>query len=103
MKRITTDDKIRWIFKYLVHRLNPVIIGSHKMICNTGWGLIKKQYTITYLDNSVDMANMPSEIEYPFTDIIVYFTEKHICILGSDLYYKFPSHFLLTLQQRFNK
>jgi len=103
MKRITTDDKVRWIFKYLVHRLNPVVVGSHLHNSKVKENGKVRNYNVTYLDCKVDTTNFPDEILYPFSGMIVYLTSKHVCIVGANLYYKFPTNFLLTLQERFNE
>lgn len=103
MYKMTTDQKVSWIFKYLVHRLNPVVIGSHLRNSKTNTNGKIKDYNVTYLDCRVEKENMPEEIEYPFSDMIVYLTSKSICIVGPNLYYKFPTNFLLTLQERFNR
>lgn len=102
MIRMTKDEKVRWIFKYLAHRLNPVIVGSHLHNSKRQENGVISDCNVTYLDCKCSFDSIPDEIPYPFSDMIVTFTTKHICIIGPNLYYKFPSNFLLTLQERFN-
>lgn len=101
----TVTGKINWIFKFLVLRLDPVIIASHREKYKTGlrdrFGH-PKVVNVTYTDCKCNFDNMPEEIPYPFEGIEVLVTKTWIKIIGDSIYYKFPPNFLLTLQERFN-
>ena len=99
----TKEQKINWVFKYLVLKLDPLVIYSHKEQYFDIRGPKRTPRIVTYLDCKCNIDNLQEEIPFPFEDVIVTVSKKRITILGDGFYYKFPPNFILTLQERFNE
>ena len=93
------NDKINWVFKYLILKLQPEICYSCKGNYSTGIKGKKKQ--VSYFVCDIDVDNIPEEIPFPFEGVFVTANRKRVTILGENFYYKFPPNFILTLYERF--
>lgn len=100
-KKYTKEEKINWVFKYLVLRLQPEICYTSKGNYSTG---IRGQRTnVSYYVCDVNIDNLPEDIPYPFEGVFVTVNRQRITILGDDFYYRFPPNFIISLWERFKE
>lgn len=98
--KFTTDEKINWIFKYLIKELKPEVVASVNRPQKFKVDGITKIMNIQYYPCKCEVETLPEKIPYPFDDMIVILKDRKVKIIGPNVYYKFPLAFLTIIYSR---
>ena len=99
----TTDEKLHWVFKYLIKKLEPEVVNIFTKRHQVCYGGVKSPMPLSYYACKCETENFPESIPFPFSGVYVDVSKKSITILSDAFYYKFPPQLLVELFNRFKE